>query len=112
MHGPRRRWRRTLAVAADGVGAALLGGLAALLEVALVVLLGGVEPPRREDLRHDLLLPLLLHRLQRLPRHPLLLRRVVVYARPILRPGFVSLRAYIYMFAGVSGDEKLMDGIS
>lgn len=79
------------AIAADGVGAALLGGLAALLEVLLVVVLGGVELLGREELGHDLLLPLPLLLLQRLPRLLLLLRRVVVDARPVLRPDVVAL---------------------
>lgn len=77
-------------VAADGIAAALLGGLPALLEVLLVVLLGGVEPSRRQDLGDDRVLPLLL-RSQRLARQRLLLCRVVVDARPVLRPDVVAL---------------------
>lgn len=79
------------AVAADGIAAALLGGLPALLEVLLVVLLGGVEPPRRQDLGDDGVLPLLLLCRQRLARQRLLLCRVVVDARSVLRPDVVAL---------------------
>ena len=78
-------------VASDGVAAPLPCGLAALLQVLLVVVLGGVEPPRRQDLGDDGVLPFLLLLRQRLPRQPLLLRRVVVDPRPVLRPDVVAL---------------------
>ena len=89
--GQRDGRRRRSAVAAHGFSAALLGGLAALLQVALVVLLGGVEPLRRQDLGDDLVLPLLLLLRQRRARQRLLLRRVVVDARPVLRPDVLAL---------------------
>jgi len=78
-------------VASDGVAAPLPCGLAALLQVLLVVVLGGVEPPRRQDLGDDGVLPLFLLLRQRLPRQPLLLRRVVVDPRPVMRPDVVAL---------------------
>ena len=58
-----------------------------------MVLLGGVEAPRRQHLGDDGVLPLLLLLRQRLARLPLLLRRVVVDARPVLRPDVVALVA-------------------
>ena len=65
----------------------------------LVVVLSWVEPPGREDLRHDLLLPLPLLLRQRLPRLPLLLRRVVVDARPVLRPDVVALTCNVELIS-------------